>query len=76
MNTGTKGKREQFLRNRILDHYTSLRQFAIQNDIPYSSVLTMLERGIGGVSFDTVMHLCHVLAIDPTELYDKTTKDA
>lgn len=71
MNTGTKGKREQLLRNRILDNYTSLRQFAIQNDIPYSSVLTMLERGIGGASFDTVMHLCHALEMDPMELYEK-----
>ncbi len=61
--------REQFLRNRILDRYPSLRQFAIQNDIPYSSVLTMLERGIGGASFDTVMHLCHALEMDPYTLY-------
>ncbi len=61
--------REQFLRDRILDRYPSLRQFAIQNDIPYSSVLTILERGIGGASFDTVMHLCQAVDIDPLALY-------
>lgn len=61
--------REQFLRNRILDRYTSLRQFAIQNDIPYSSVLTILDRGIGGASFDTIMHLCQALDLDPLALY-------
>ena len=39
--------REQKLRNRILDQYASLRQFALAADIPYSSVLTLLSRGIG-----------------------------
>lgn len=63
--------REQYLRDRILDRYISLRQFALQNDIPYSSVLTLLNRGIGGSSFDTVMHLCHALELDPDTLYEK-----
>ena len=61
--------RELFLRNRILDRYTSLRQFAICTDIPYSSVLTLLTRGIGGASFDTVMRICHALDIEPDYLY-------
>lgn len=32
--------REQKLRNLILDRYTSLRQFAIEADIPYSTLMT------------------------------------
>lgn len=60
--------REQHLRNRILDRYISLRRFAAETDIPYSSVLTILTRGIGGASFDTVMKICRALDMDPAEL--------
>lgn len=65
--------REQHLRNRILDKYESLRRFALQADIPYSSVMTLLTRGIGGASFDTVMRICQVLDMDPAELYEIPT---
>ena len=60
--------REQFLRNLILDKYISLRQFSIEADIPYSSLMTILSRGIGGASFDMVMHICNKLEIDPATL--------
>lgn len=63
--------REQYLRSRILDRYISLRKFAAEADIPYSSVLTILTRGIGGASFDTVMKICRALDIDPTELMSR-----
>ena len=33
--------REQKLRNLILDKYISLRQFAIEADIPYSTLMTL-----------------------------------
>lgn len=57
--------REQNLRNTILDNYASLRQFSIEADIPYSSLMTLLTRGIGGSSFDTVIRICSVLGMDP-----------
>ena len=57
--------REEKLRNTILDHYTSLRQFAKEADIPYSSLMTLLSRGIGGASFDAVIQICKKLEIDP-----------
>lgn len=60
--------RELALRNLILDKYASLRQFALEADIPYSSLMTVLSRGIGGASFDMVMQICHKLKIDPAEL--------
>lgn len=60
--------REQKLRNLILDHYVSLRQFAIAADIPYSSLTTGLTRGIAGMQFDTVIKICKVLNIEPMEL--------
>lgn len=61
--------REQKLRNLILDKYTSLRQFAIESDIPYSTLMTLLSRDIGGASFDVVIKICRNLEIDPKELY-------
>lgn len=61
--------REQRLRNLILDRYTSLRQFAIEADIPYSTLMTLLSRDIGGASFDVVVKICKHLQIDPIDLY-------
>lgn len=60
--------REERLRNLILDRYTSLRQFSLEANIPYSTLMTMLSRGIGGASFDAVMRICGKLSIDPYEL--------
>lgn len=60
--------REDTLRNLILDRYISLRQFSIEADIPYSSLMTLLTRGIGGASFDTIVKICNALEIDPREL--------
>ena len=59
--------REIRLRHMILDRYVSLRQFAIAADIPYSTLMTLLSRGLGGASFDVVMRICEVLALDPRE---------
>ena len=60
--------REQRLRKIILDRYDSLRQFAIEADVPYSTLMTLLSRGIAGASFDTVIQICKKLGIDPCEV--------
>ena len=63
--------REQKLRNLILDQYQSLRKFAIEAEIPYSTLMTLLSRDVGGASFDVMMKICEALGIDPMELYDR-----
>lgn len=63
-----KMNREQKLRGLILDRYVSLRQFALESDIPYSTLMTLLSRGIGGASFDVIMIICKKLDIDPMEI--------
>lgn len=63
--------REQKLRNLILDRYTSLRQFAIEADIPYSTLMTLLSRDVGGASFDVIIRICKQLEVDPMEFYDE-----
>ena len=59
------------LRNLILDRYVSLRQFAKEVDIPYSTLMTLLARDIGGVSFDIMIKICRKLEIDPLELCEE-----
>ncbi len=60
--------REQKLRNLILDKYTSLRQFAIEAGIPYSTLMTLLSRDIGSASFDTVILICKKLDVNPFKI--------
>lgn len=60
--------RELKLRNLILDRYTSLRSFAKDADIPYSTLTTLLSRDIGGASFDTIIQICNKLDIDPNDI--------
>ncbi len=59
--------RELILRNLILDRYISLRQFAKEIDLPYSTLMTLLARDIGGASFDIMIKICKNLEIDPLE---------
>jgi predicted transcriptional regulator len=47
---------------------TILRQFAKEADIPYSTLMTLLSRGLGGASFDVVLQICKKLNIDPYTL--------
>lgn len=61
--------RELRLRNMILDRYPSLREFAKKADIPYSTLMTVLQRGIGGAGFDTVMRICRELGVEARELF-------
>ena len=60
--------REERLRNLILDRFVSLRQFSIEADIPYSTLMTILSRGISGASFDLVIRICKKLELDPCVL--------
>lgn len=60
--------REMRLRLLILERYPSLRQFALAADVPYSTLLTLLSRGVGGASFDLVVQICNQLNLDPRQL--------
>lgn len=60
--------REQKLRNRILDNYKSLRSFALETDIPYSTLMTILSRDVGSASFDVIMIIANKLGIEPKDI--------
>lgn len=60
--------REMRLRLPILERYPSLRQFALAAGVPYSTLLTLLTRGVGGASFDVIMQICNQLGLDPRQV--------
>lgn len=60
--------RELRLRFMILDKYPTLREFSRQADIPYSTLMTLLDRGISGSGFDLVMKICRELGVDPDKI--------
>lgn len=60
--------REEFLKSLIKEQYGNLKDFAKAIDMPYTTLLNMLSRGIGGASFDNVFKISQVLGIQPNEL--------
>lgn len=57
----------QVLKAVILQRYRSVRQFAGVMDIPYSTLVTALERGIEGMAYSTVIRMCEVLELNPVD---------
>ena len=66
---------EEQLKNCILSRYKSIREFCIQNDIPYSTVDSIFKRGILGSSVSVVIKICNKLNIDVDELINGNIKD-
>lgn len=57
----------EILKKEILTQYRSLRQFAIEMEIPYSTLVTALERGIEGMAYGTVIRMCDKLNLNPID---------
>lgn len=55
----------KIVRTEITRQYKSVRQFAFAVDIPLSTINSALHNGIGGSSFDTVVHICRPLVSKP-----------
>ena len=56
--------REAFLRRTIDDAGLTLKDFAVIAGIPVTSLGTILKRGIGTTSIDTILKICDALEID------------
>lgn len=56
--------REDILMGLIKSKYRSLRNFSIESGIANSTLNSMLTKGIGGTSVDTVMKVCSLLGCD------------
>ena len=59
---------ENKLKRYIMDRYSSLREFTIESDIPYSTVNAILKRGIANSSLSNVSKICKALNISLDEL--------
>lgn len=57
----------EILKQEILRQYRSVRQFAMEMDIPYSTLVTALERGIEGMAYGTVIKMCDKLNLNPVD---------
>lgn len=57
----------EILKKEILRQYKSVRQFAMEMNIPYSTLVTALERGIDGMGYGTVIKMCDKLSLNPVD---------
>lgn len=57
----------ELLKKEILKHYKSVRAFCLDMDIPYSTLVTALDRGIEGMAYGTVLRMCEKLSLNPVD---------
>ncbi|AUD65423.1 hypothetical protein BK011_06855 [Tenericutes bacterium MZ-XQ] len=55
---------ENKLKDFILNNYKSLRDFSIKCDIPYTTVVSVINRGIDRAGINTIKNICNCLSID------------
>jgi len=59
---------EEKLKELILSRYNSIREFAIDIDIPYTTIVSIFKRGIGNSSVTNVIKISKALGISVDEL--------
>ena len=70
--------KSKILKKEILSQYKSIRQFALEMEIPYSTLVTALDRGIEGMAYGTVIRICDKLNLNPVtfkSLEDETVSE-
>ena len=55
----------KLIKTEIKKQFRSVRHFSMYIGVPQSTIVTALQKGIGGTSFETIMHICEVLDIKP-----------
>lgn len=63
--------REQFLKNKIIDSGFRLKEFAQKIDMPYSTLLSIINNSVGGASLDNINKICNGLNINIESLNPK-----
>ena len=61
-------KIEETLKAHIIERYHSVRAFALKAGIPYTTVLTILNRGIDKASVNNIIKICNALNISAEAL--------
>ena len=65
---------ETKLKEYILERYNSVREFTIKHDIPYTTVVSIFNRGINNSSVSNVIKICKALHISADALADGEIK--
>ena len=61
-------KIEETLKSHIIERYGSVRAFALKADVAYTTVITILQRGINNASLTSIKRICDALNISPDKL--------
>lgn len=61
---------EEKLKELILKRYHSVREFTIENDIPYTTIHSIFKRGVGNSSVTNIIKICKALGISADALAD------
>jgi len=68
-------KRAEVIENLIEKRgYQSKKQFAEKIDIPYTTLHSILKRGIGNASIDNIIKICNGLNVTVEELQEKSNQ--
>lgn len=59
---------EEKLKDYILKKYSSMREFTIDIGLPYSTMATILKRGIANSNVNNIIKICQALGISADEL--------
>jgi len=61
---------EEKLKKLILSRYNSMREFSIEIDVPYTTIVSIFQRGIENSSVSNVIKICKTLNISADGLAD------
>lgn len=65
---GDSMTREDYIKSLIKSHGYTLKAFAQQISMPYTTLLSILNGSIGGAAMDNVLKICHALNVRIEEL--------
>ncbi|HFD1815547.1 LexA family transcriptional regulator [Enterococcus hirae] len=60
--------REEFIKQLIISKYGTIKNFSEFINVPYTTIRSILERGIGKAGIDNVIKICKGLEISPEQL--------
>lgn len=68
--------REEYIKKLIRDNGFTIKEYAEQINMPYSTLLTMLNQNkIGVASIENVIKICHGLSITIEDLQESQSND-
>lgn len=60
--------REQYIKDLIRQSGCTIKEFAYRIDMPYSTLLSIINQSIGGTAIDNVLRICNGLQITLNDL--------